>query len=144
EALRHYFLSAPFSQLRASAREYGSELARLVPELRRRAPELPPPVDGEPETERYRLFESVVGLLTEISATAPVMLVLDDLQWADRPTQLLLRHLARTSGSGRVLVLGAYRATEARVSGFAEALAELRRERLVTQIEVKGLAEDET
>jgi DNA-binding SARP family transcriptional activator len=74
EALRHYFLSAPFSQLRASAREYGSELARLVPELRRRAPELPPPVDGEPETERYRLFEAVVGLLTEISATAPVML----------------------------------------------------------------------
>jgi DNA-binding SARP family transcriptional activator len=144
EALRHYFIGAPFKQLRASAREYGSELARLVPELRRRAPDLPAPLDSEPETERYRLFEAVVGLLTEISQTAPVMLVLDDLQWADRPTLLLLRHLARTAGSGRVLVLGAYRATEARMNGFADALAELRRERLVTQLHIKGLAEDET
>ena len=61
EALRHYVLNVPFSELRASAREYGSELARLIPELRRRAPDLPPPVAAEPETERYRLFEAVVG-----------------------------------------------------------------------------------
>ena len=67
EALRHYFVGVPFSELRATAREYGSELARLVPELRRRAPELPPPVEAEPETERYRLFEAVVGLMSEIS-----------------------------------------------------------------------------
>ena len=86
EALRHYFMTASARELRASAREYGSELMRLVPELRRRAPELSAPIDSEPETERYRLFEAVVGLLTEISATAPVLLVLDDVQWADRPT----------------------------------------------------------
>ena len=144
EALRHYVLNVPFSQLRASAREYGSELARLVPELRRRAPDLPPPLEAQPETERYRLFEAVVGLLGEMSAQAPVLLVLDDLQWADRPTLLLLRHIARAPDHGRVLVLGAYRSTEARAEGFAEALAELRRERLVTQIEVGGLAEEET
>ena len=54
-----------------TVREYGPELARLVPELRRRAPELPPPVEAEPETERYRLFEAVVGLLEAISARAP-------------------------------------------------------------------------
>src|SRR5207302_1218191 len=95
EALRHYVLNVPFTELRANAREYGSELARLVPELRRRAPELPPPPSGEPDTERYRLFEAVVGLLAEISSSSPVMLVLDDLHWADKPTLLLLRHLAR-------------------------------------------------
>jgi DNA-binding SARP family transcriptional activator/tetratricopeptide (TPR) repeat protein len=144
EALRQYFMGVPFSELRASAREYGSELARLVPELRRRAPELPAPLESEPETERYRLFEAVVGLMSEISATAPLLLVLDDLQWADRPTLLLLRHLARAPHPGRVLVLGAYRGTEARMGGFADALAELRRDRLVTQIEVPGLDESET
>jgi DNA-binding SARP family transcriptional activator/tetratricopeptide (TPR) repeat protein len=144
EALRHYFLGVPFNELGASAREYGSELARLVPELRRRAPELPPPLEGEPETERYRLFEAVAGLMSEISATAPVLLVLDDLQWADRPTLLLLRHLARSPNPRRVLVLGAYRGTEARMGAFADALAELRRERLVTQIELAGLGERET
>ena len=144
EALRHYVLNVPFAELRSSARDYGAELARLVPELRRRAPGLPPAIEGEPETERYRLFEAVVGLLSEISASAPVLLVLDDLQWADRPTLLLLRHLARAPDSGRVLVLGSYRATETQIDGFAEALAELRRERLVTQIEVKGLTEAQT
>ncbi len=144
EALRHYFTTVSARELRASAREYGSELIRLVPELRRRAPELPPPIDSEPETERYRLFEAVAGLLTEISTTAPVLLVLDDLQWADRPTLLLLRHIARAPGHGRVLVLGAYRATEAHSAGFTAALAELRRERLITQVEVVGLSPSET
>ena len=112
EALRHWALNAALTDLRASTREYGVELARLIPELRRRAPELPPPPQDEPETERYRLFEAVVGLLTELSRSAPVLLVLDDLQWADRPTLLLLRHLARATNPARLLILGAYRATE--------------------------------
>ncbi len=144
EALRHYVLNVPFSQLRATAREYGAELGRLIPELRRRAPDLPLPVSAEPETERYRLFEAVVGLLDEMSVHAPVMLVLDDLQWADRPTLLLLRHLARAPHPERLLILGAYRATEATIEGFGDALAELRRERLVTQLDIGGLAEHET
>ncbi len=144
EALRHYVLNVPFSELRVSAREYGTELARLIPELRRRAPDLPPPVAAEPETERYRLFEAVVGLLDEMSARAPVLLVLDDLQWADRPTLLLLRHLARAPNPARLLILGAYRATEATVDGFADALAQLRRDRLVTTFDIHGLAEHET
>ena len=69
EALRHWALNASLSDLRATAREYGSELARLIPELRRRAPDLPPPPADEPETERYRLFEAVVG--TADRALAP-------------------------------------------------------------------------
>ncbi len=144
EALRQYVLSAAFSELRATAREYGSELARLIPELRRRAPELPAAAPAQPETERYRLFEAVVGLLAEIANVAPVMLVLDDLQWADRPTLLLLRHLARSPNPGRLLILGAYRATEAVEGGFTEALADLRREGLVTQLRIRGLDEAET
>jgi DNA-binding SARP family transcriptional activator/tetratricopeptide (TPR) repeat protein len=144
EAIRHYVLNVPYPVLRATAREYGSELARLVPELRRRVPELPPPVPGEPETERYRLFEAVVGLLSEIAARAPVMLVLDDLQWADRPTLLLLRHLARSRNPARMLILGAYRATEATLGEFSDALVELRRDRLVTQLDISGLTEVET
>jgi DNA-binding SARP family transcriptional activator/tetratricopeptide (TPR) repeat protein len=142
EALRHWALNASIGDLRANAREYGSELARLIPELRRRAPELPPPAD-EPETERYRLFEAVVGLLSELSQSAPVLLVLDDLQWGDRPTLLLLRHLARAANPARLLVLAAYRATE-RGDTFANALVELRRDGLAAQLEIRGLNEAET
>ena len=78
-----------------SAGDSGAELARLIPELRRRLPELRRPEPGDPETDRYRLFEAVAGLLGEISAASPLLVVLDDLHWADRPTLLLLRHLAR-------------------------------------------------
>ncbi len=144
EALRHYVLGVPLSELRATTREYGAEVARLIPELRRRAPDLPAPVSAEPDTDRYRLFEAVVGLLDEMSARAPVMLVLEDLQWADRPTLLLLRHLARAPHPARLLILGAYRVTETTADGFADALAELRHERLVTQLDIGGLTEHET
>jgi len=144
EALRHWAMNAQLTDLRASTREYGSELARLIPELRRRAPDLPPPPQDEPETERYRLFEAVVGLLTELSRSAPVLLVLDDLQWADRPTLLLLRHLARATNPARLLILGAYRAADRRGDTFTNALAELRRDRLASQLDVKGLSESET
>jgi DNA-binding SARP family transcriptional activator len=143
EALRHWALNAALTDLRASTREYGSELARLIPELRRRAPDLPPPPQDEPETERYRLFEAVVGLLTDLSRSAPVLLVLDDLQWADRPTLLLLRHLARATNPARLLIIGAYRSTE-RGDTFASAMAELRRDRFAAQLDIRGLSESET
>jgi DNA-binding SARP family transcriptional activator len=144
EALRHWALNASLGDLRAVAREYGSELSRLIPELRRRAPDLPPPPLDEPETERYRLFEAVVGLLTELSRSAPVLLVLDDLQWADRPTLLLLRHLARATSPARLLILGAYRSTERRGDTFNNALAELQRDRLASQLDIRGLGESDT
>jgi DNA-binding SARP family transcriptional activator/tetratricopeptide (TPR) repeat protein len=143
EALRHYVLNAPFRELRSTTREYGSELARLMPELRRRAPDLPPPPD-EPATERYRLFEAVVGLLAEISEAVPVLIVLEDLHWADRPTLLLLRHLARAPQAARLLILGAYRANERWSDGFSAALADLRRERLVSQLVLTGMGELDT
>ncbi len=144
EALRHYVLSAELDDLRRSAREFGAELAPLAPELQRRLPELARRHDSEPLSERYRLFEAFIGWLTEISATAPVLLVLDDLHWADRPTLLLLRHVARAPALHQVLVLGAYRSTETPREGFAEALTELGRDRLVTPIDLEGLTEQET
>ena len=144
EALRHWALNAELADLRANAREYGSELARLIPELRRRAPDLPPPASDEPETERYRLFEAVVGLLTELSRSAPVLLVLDDLQWSDRPTLLLLRHLARATNPARMLILGGYRSTERRGDTFTTALGELMRDRLASQLDIRGLTEADT
>ena len=143
EALGHYVFRAPLEELRLVAREYGAELGRLIPELRRRVPELPPPDPGDPETDRYRLFEAVAGLLAEISAAVPVLIVLDDLQWADRPTLLLLRHLARSPHNTRVSIMGAYRDVDQWSEGFDAALAGLRRERLMVQLDVGGLPEDE-
>jgi DNA-binding SARP family transcriptional activator/tetratricopeptide (TPR) repeat protein len=143
EALRHYFASAPEDHLVPAVREYGAELARLIPELRRRVPELEEIGPSEPEIERYRLFEAVVGLLRGIAVQAPIMLVLDDLHWADQPTLLLLRHLARAREPARLLILVAYR-SERLNPGLLDMLAELRRDRLLASIEIGGLSERET
>jgi hypothetical protein len=143
EALGHYVFRAPLEELRSVAREHGPELGRLIPELRRRLPELPPPDPVDPETDRYRLFEAVAALLGEMSATVPVLIVLDDLQWADRPTLLLLRHLARSPHNRRVSILGAYRAVDRWSEGFEAALAGLRRERLMLGLDIGGLPVDE-
>jgi DNA-binding SARP family transcriptional activator len=141
EALGHYAFSASLEDLRAVTRRSGAELGQLIPELRRRLPELGRPEPGDPETDRYRLFEAVAGLLGEISASASLLVVLDDLQWADRPTLLLLRHLARAPQASSLRILAANRAGEHGSETFETAMSGLRHERLVRELEVRGLPE---
>jgi DNA-binding SARP family transcriptional activator len=146
EALRHYISNAPVDHLRATVREHGGELQRLLPELGRRIADLPAAATDQPQTERYRLFEAVSGVLAAVAASSRLLLVLDELHWADRPTLLLLRHLARArqSAAGKMSILGVYRASEAKDGALGEALEELRDEQLVTEFRLAGLAEDET
>jgi DNA-binding SARP family transcriptional activator len=145
EALRSYVISCPTRALESHVAVYGGELARLVPELRRRLPEAPSPLPAESEAERWRLFEAVGGLLADASRVAPVALVMDDLHWADQTTLLLLRHLARSPGHSALLMLGSYRETELAASHpLGETLADLRRDRLAERMTLRGLDEDET
>ncbi len=93
EAIGHYAHDADERALGAALSGWGPELARLVPEIGRRLPEFESSPAGDPQTDRYRLFEAVVTLLGAIAATEPLLLVLDDLHWADSATLQLLRHL---------------------------------------------------
>jgi hypothetical protein len=70
------------------------------------------PVRDAPASERFRLFDEVTSLLLAESRIQPLLLLLDDLQWADQPSQLLLDFLARRLPAGAVAVLGSYRDTE--------------------------------
>ena len=82
---------------------------------------------ADPDTERHRLHTAVADLLAGVTVRRPAVLVLEDGHWADAPTLLLLRHLARTS-EARVLVLVTFRDTEADVpEALSETLADLRR-----------------
>ncbi len=85
-------------------------LVRLVPELAERLPEgvtTPPPSD--PGTELHRTFDAVAGWLAAASRQSPVVLILDDLHWADAQTVLLLHHLLKTPRGIRGLLLITYR-----------------------------------
>jgi tetratricopeptide (TPR) repeat protein len=137
EALRHFVDHAPL--LAGSMGRYGGELVRLVPELSERIPGLAAPIRTDPETERYRLFDAVAAWLAAASAEQPVLLVLDDLQWAAKPTLLLLRHVVRAAG-GRVLVLCTYRDTElTHDHPLVELVADLRRQGGVDRLSLGGL-----
>ena len=93
EALRHYVARVRPTVLRAELGPLGGELRRLVPELACARARSCRPGRAEADTERHRLFEAVSDLLAAMSHNEPVVLVLDDLHWADKPSLLLLRHL---------------------------------------------------
>jgi class 3 adenylate cyclase len=140
EALRHFVDHAPPSELLPRLGRYGGELVRLVPELVDRQPDLPPPLSSDPDTERYRLFDAVHGWLVSAATHRPVLLVLDDLQWAAKPTLLLLRHVIRSGETGGLFVVGTYRDTDlAYDHPLVEVLADLRRREGVHRFSISGL-----
>ncbi|MHB8694984.1 MAG: ATP-binding protein [Solirubrobacteraceae bacterium] len=109
EALEHY--------VRALPEEDAHELASDAPALARLLPSFGPLASAAPATEdaagaRYRLFTTVAGLLAATAARRPLLLVLDDLHWADGATLRLLRHLMRADEPARMLVLVTCRDSE--------------------------------
>ena len=109
---------------------------------RDRIPDLPPSKATDPDSERYLLFAAAVGLLTEFSREQPVVLVLDDLQWADSGSLALLRQLTAAEPAMRVLVLGTFRDSELpQAPGLRETLGSLWRQQGVSRLELGGLDE---
>ncbi|HKN01781.1 MAG TPA: AAA family ATPase [Candidatus Binataceae bacterium] len=144
EAIAEYAHSAEPETLKRELGNGGLPLARLVPALRERLPELGEPVPLAPEEERFRLLDAVAQLLIAVSARAPLVLVLDDLHWADRGTIAMIRHVARFVARNRIMMLGAYRDVELdRQHPLAEALGALRREAPYERIPLKGLEQRE-
>ena len=89
----------------------GGELGAAGAGLGARVP-MPPQTAGDPETERYLLFGAVADLLARGTARGTVVVVLDDLQWADRPSLQLLRHLVSLPVEGPVMLVGSVRDTD--------------------------------
>ena len=83
EALSHYVEHAPQAVIERHVERHGGELPRLAPGLADRVAELPPPKQTDAETERYLLRAAAIGLLQEAAREQAVVVVLDDLQWAD-------------------------------------------------------------
>jgi DNA-binding SARP family transcriptional activator/tetratricopeptide (TPR) repeat protein len=141
EALRHYGRSAGLEWAGAAAGPGAGELARLIPELAAALPAAKAAPD-DAETRRYLLFDAVSAILAEVSARSPLLLVLDDVHWADRATLDLLRYVLRAPREASLLIVGSYR--EGEIGGehpLAELLADLRRDRLIERVSLEGLDE---
>ena len=121
-----------------------ADIAQVVSEIRERLPDLPPPPTLEPEQARFRLFDSVTTFLKNASKLQPLVIILDDLHWADKPSLLLLQFLARELKDARILVIGTYRDMElGRQHPLSQTLGELSRQGLSARIVLRGLTEQD-
>jgi tetratricopeptide (TPR) repeat protein len=139
EALRHYVAGSPVAEIALQVGRRRRELALLVPDL-----ETPDgqeaPVGADAQQERFRLFDAVASMIADVAWARPTIVMLDDLQWADEASLLLLRHIVRATDGCHLMILGTYRRTELEPNGeLAAALAELRRARAVRELTLEGL-----
>ncbi len=119
------------------------EIAKVVPELRRRFPDLPPALTLPKEQERHFFLNSIRAVLTRASEATPQLMVFEDLHWADEATLAYIDNLAPWVGEARLLVIGTYRDVELDVSRpLAATLRELLRRRQAQRIDLPPLGED--
>ncbi len=131
QAIRTYVREKDPQQLQSEMGSGAADIAEVVSDVRERLPDLQPAPELEPEQARFRFFDSIAAFLKTASQRQPLVLVLDDLHWADQPSLALLQFVARELGGARLLIIGTYRDMElSRQHPLAEALGELTRERL--------------
>jgi tetratricopeptide (TPR) repeat protein len=143
-AIQHYLADAGEALARDLDLEL-AELGRFIPGLRRDARSLVEPLVVEADAKRYRLFQAVTRVLAFIAAERPVVLILDDLHWADTSTALLLRHVVQQLHDVRLLLLGTMRDSEPlRAGDLEQLLARLRPQGSFERIAVGGFDASET
>ncbi len=121
----------------------GPELARLVPEIRELVPSVREPAPLTGEESRFRFYEAVAGFLIGISRSRPLVLVFDDMHWADASSVELLRFLAGRVSGNPLLVACGYREEEAAARpDLQQAIAELREVPNSSRIALGGLGAD--
>jgi tetratricopeptide (TPR) repeat protein len=140
DIINEYLRWAPSLLLFKVVGTFAPELAKLVPEVTEKLGTIPPSEQVPPQQQRPRLFQAVTGLFTNISKEAPLVLFLDDLQWADEASLELLHHVAQNTASERVMVVGAYRDLELEDQrSLSRLVAGMNRERLFHPLPLKRL-----
>jgi tetratricopeptide (TPR) repeat protein len=119
------------------------ELTHLMPELSRLIRPASACASTTTEGHRFRMFEAFTGLVRAMARRGPVLLVIEDIQWADEGSMLLLRYLVRSARDAALCIIVTCCETELQqVRWSAELLADLRREVSATRVELVGLAND--
>jgi tetratricopeptide (TPR) repeat protein len=144
EILEQLARAVPPDNLRNVLGPTAGEIALLLPELRRRLPDIPPAREVPPEQQQRYLFNAMLELTERLAGAAPLVVLLDDMQWADESTTLLLEHLAPHLPRLRVIYIVTYRDVAADMGEpFQRALARLGRLASVSRIALRDLGRDE-
>ena len=145
EVIRDYLENSDLEQLHRVIGFYPAEVAKVAPELSQKFRAIPQSFQISPEQEQNRLFEAVSQFITNIARETPLLVVLDDLQWTDSSSLLLLHYLARGMQKTPLLLLGAYRSTDVDAKHpLTPILVELKRECLPQSVSLKRMSLEDT
>src|SRR3954468_24196283 len=140
QAIRSYARDADPVALGWQLGAGAAEVAQLIPEVAEKL-DIEPGEGADSEEARFRLFDSVTSLMLAAARDRPIVIVLDDLHWADEPSLLLLRFAARELASSGLLILGTYRDVElGRHHPLARMLGELSGIEGSDRIPLRGLS----
>jgi len=112
QAIRSYVRDRDPEQLRSEMGAGAADIAEIVSDVRERLPDVQSPPELDPAQSRFRLFDSITTFLRTASQRQPLVLVLDNLHWADRPSLALLEFVVRELSGSRLLLIGTYRDEE--------------------------------
>ncbi|MEA2642482.1 MAG: hypothetical protein QOF51_3876 [Chloroflexota bacterium] len=144
EALDPYMRDTPRDLLHEQLGPLAPLLATILPELTPLVDATQPTYMLPPEQARLRLYQAVSDLIAHVAASAPVVLLLDDLQWADPASLDLLCYLVQHRPQARLLILGAYREGDVGSQAPLErALAALSRLRVLHTVTLAPLSAEE-
>ncbi len=144
QILRACLAERDAASLRTALGAGAADIAQVVPEVREHFPDLPPPAATEPEQARFRFFDRMTTFFRAAAGSRPLVLILDDVHWADKPSLLLLQFLAREMDDARVLVVATYRDQDyGREHPLADALGDLARAAVTRRVALTGLCEAE-
>ena len=125
-------------------RPVAREVAQIVPEVKETIPVMQAPAALDPANARFRLYEAVCELLAGMAQERPVVVVLDDLHWADVPTLQLTEYAAQRLHSAGVVLIAAFRDVDPAVGGrLADTLGALARHDHVERLSLGGLSPSE-
>ena len=130
--------------LRAALGENAPEVAKLMPSLRQRYDDIPPPPELPPEQERRYMLHGVCEFIERAARNRPIVLVFEDLHWADESTLLLLRQIGPRLADVPLLVVGTFRPDDVKGDRpLASALGPLTRDVGAAEIRLQRFTREE-
>ena len=144
QAMRSYVREADTEHLKGDLGASATVVGELVSDIGERIEiGAPDPVD-DPKQARFRLFDSITTFLKSAAERQPLVLILDDLHWADEGSLLLLEFVARELANARLLLVGTYRDVElTRRHPLSATLGELTRLELTSRVRLRGISRED-
>jgi DNA-binding CsgD family transcriptional regulator/Tfp pilus assembly protein PilF len=144
QVLRAFLRQTGPEQLSLLVGPGAADIGELVPEVREKLPELGPPAPLEPDQARFRLFDSIGRFFKNVARDQPLMLILDDLHWADRPSLMLLEFLSQELAESPVIIVGTYRdIAVTRGDPLHQTLGNIHRQPSFRRLALPGLSQPE-